>query len=65
MSNCTCPSRGETPHSIDCLVSERALERLLATAPAIDPNLEPPSLKSLLAGTEFADSPTEGDPHAH
>jgi hypothetical protein len=30
-----------------------ALERLIETARFIDPNLEPPSLEELLAGTEF------------
>jgi hypothetical protein len=35
------------------VVREKELNRLLATAPAIDPNAEPPSLEELLAGTEF------------
>lgn len=35
---------------------EAELEKLMTTAPAIDPHAEAPSLESLLAGTEFADA---------
>lgn len=38
---------------------EAELEKLMTTAPAIDPHAEAPSLESLLASSEFADALAE------